>query len=134
MNRCDAEEVAPPSSSRLPTLRPAPTASGLRVCDAARNTARDLPIHEILLRFELGDFTGALVVAGRLLDDERVPVIALDVSGVAMLAEGPAQRAILELVDGARTVEEIVDASGLSMLDAFRALCQLAERDVLTLR
>jgi hypothetical protein len=33
-----------------------------------------------------------------------------------------------------RTVEEIVEASGLSMLDALRTICQLAERGVLALR
>jgi hypothetical protein len=101
--------------------------------EAAQQTARDLPIQEILLRFELGDYTGALVVAGRLLDEDRVPFVTVDVPDVAMLAVGQDQRTILELVDGERTLEEIVEASGLSMLDAFRTICQLAERGVFAL-
>ena len=133
MNRCDAEELAPPSSQR-PTLRPVASASRLRRREAAKQTARELPIHEILLRFELGDYIGALAAAGRLLDDDRVPVITVDVPYVGMLAVGRDQQIVLELVDGKRTIEEILEASGLSILDAFRTICQLAERGVLVLR
>jgi hypothetical protein len=47
---------------------------------------------------------------------------------------GPDEETVLGLVDGQRNVEELVEASGLSMLDAFRAMCELAERGLLVLR
>lgn len=133
-NRCDiAEELSPPSSQR-PTLRPVVTASQVRMREAAREMARRLPIQEILARFEFGDFTGALAVAGKLLDERRVPVLTIDLVEVDRDAMSQDEETILALVDGRRSVEEVVEASGLSMLDAFRAMCELAERGLLVLR
>jgi hypothetical protein len=126
-----AEEPSPPSSQR-PTLRPA-VASGMRLRETARRTARVEPIQEILARFELGDYTGALAVAARLLDDGRVPVVTMasrDLDGVVL---GVQELALLQVIDGRRNVEEVLDASGMQMIDAFRALCEMAEKGLVVL-
>jgi hypothetical protein len=126
-----AEEHSPPSSQR-PTLRPA-VASGMRLRETARRTARVEPIQEILARFELGDYTGALSVAARLLDEGRVPVVTVasrELDGVFL---GSRELALLHVIDGRRNVEEVVEASGMEMIDAFRALCEMAEKGLVVL-
>jgi hypothetical protein len=102
--------------------------------DAARETTRDLPIHEILARFELGDFAGALVAAGQLLDEERVPVLVVEPGEVGALPADDFHAALLGIIDGERTIEDVLDASGMSMIDGLRAICELAERGLVVLR
>ncbi len=127
-----AEELSPPSD-QSPTLRPAALESGLRFKETARKTARLLPIQEILARFEFGDYRGALAVAGKLLDEGAVPVLTVSSREMDGVVLGADELTLLAVIDGHRTVEEILDASGLLMIDAFRALCEMAEKGLVVL-
>ena len=132
LHRSDlAEDLSPPSSQR-PTLRPA-VQSGMRLRETARRTARVEPIQEILARFELGDYTGALAVAARLLDDGRVPVLTATSRELDGVVLGGRELTLLGAIDGRRNVEEVIQASGMHMLDAFRALCEVAEKGLVVL-
>ena len=132
-NRCDVADELPPPSSQRPTVRPAALESGMRLRETGKRTTRVLPIQEILARFEMGDYLGALSVAGRLLDAGGVPVVTAssrDLDGVSLAAN---ELTLLEAIDGRRTLEEVLVASGLLMVDAFRALCELAEKGLVVL-
>jgi len=65
------------------------------------------------------------LLVGRLIDDDDLDRAAVDVAGVERLPK-PEQR-MLELVDGERTVREIVTQSHMSGFDACKILYQLIE-------
>jgi hypothetical protein len=113
-------------------------------------------------RYAVGDFTGALVVAESILDtnpdDEDAKRYAQScrevltqmyaarigpMDQVAMVAVPPDQitwlsldhRAgfLLSLVDGVSSIEEILDISGMTRLDALRIMYTLVQQNVITL-
>jgi hypothetical protein len=99
----------------------------------ARHVARELaPLHELLYKFEVGDHLGALATAEALLDACLVPTAlrpfdppeALDSTALLLLT----------FVDGRTTLERVLDASEIPMLDGLRALCDLVEWGVVALR
>jgi len=46
---------------------------------------------------------------------------------------GGRELTLLGAIDGRRNVEEVIQASGMHMLDAFRALCEAAEKGLVVL-
>jgi hypothetical protein len=99
----------------------------------SRRTETDLtPLHELLYKFEVGDHLGALATAEALLDAHLVPTALrpfdppepLDATALLLLT----------FVDGRTTLERVLDASEIPMLDALRALCDLVEGGVVALR
>ncbi len=134
-----------------PVLMPSPPAS-----------ARDRELTEMKDRYAMGDFTGALVVAEGLLqqnsddiDAQRYAQSCRDVltqmysarlgalsQRVCVAVPGDQIRwlsldhragFVLSLIDGSSTVEELLDISGMNRLDALRILYTLFDQRVITL-
>ncbi len=98
-----------------------------------RHASSDLaPLHELLYRFEVGDHLGALATAEALLDAHLVPT-ALHPFDPPDLVD-PTASLLLGFVDGRTTLERVLDASEIPMLDALRALGDLVEAGVVALR
>ncbi len=123
------EEPAPPSSQR-PTIKPPVRSSGLRLKPRDAN----LPIEELLARFEVGDYLGALALADTMLDDRRIPVLLLDQDELKLAALDHREGFIISLIDGTTSLEAVLDASAMPMLDALRLFCELFERRVIGLQ
>jgi len=104
-----------------PTARP----SGHAVSELA-------PLHELLYKFEVGDHLGALATAEALLDAHLVPTALHAFEPPETL--DPTALLLLTFVDGRTTLERVLDASEIPMLDALRALCDLVEWGVVALR
>lgn len=114
-------------------------------------------------RVSLGDYTGALAIAEKLLaldpDDEPVKICAESCRGVLKQMYttriGPLDRVpivmvardqlrwlsidhragfVLSLVDGVSSLEMILDVSGMAELDALRILSELAQQRIISFR
>jgi hypothetical protein len=114
-------------------------------------------------RVSLGDYTGALEIAERLLDldpdDEAIKVVAESCRGILKQMYtariGPLDRVplvmvardqlrwlsidhragfVLSLVDGVSSLEMILDVSGMPELDALRILSELAQQRIISFR
>jgi hypothetical protein len=123
---------------------------------------RDIEITEMKDRYAMGDFTGALVVADGLLevdpddiDAQRYAQSCRDVltqmysarlgslrQRVSIAVPGDEIRwlsldhragFVLSLIDGSSTVEELLDISGMTRLDALRILYTLFDQRVISL-
>lgn len=146
------QNAAPPASPAM-----ASEGSAIDLVDQARPSTPQVDHHrEMADRFALGDFSGALVVAelilgarpgdpaaGRYAEAAREKLEQLYGSRLGSLQARPRvvvgdanvrwlgldHRAgfILSRVDGASTVEEIVDTSGMPRLEALRTLCDLID-------
>lgn len=113
-------------------------------------------------RYAVGDFTGALVVAESILDanpdDEdakryaqscrevltqmyaarigpmdQVAVVAVPPDQITWLSLDHRAGFLLSLVDGVSSIEEILDISGMTRLDALRIMYTLVQQNVITL-
>jgi len=113
-------------------------------------------------RYAVGDFTGALVVAESLLDTnpededakryaqscrevltqmyaarigpmDQVAVVAVPPDQITWLSLDHRAGFLLSLVDGVSSIEEILDISGMTRLDALRIMYTLVQQNVLTL-
>lgn len=118
---------------------------------------------EMVDRFELGDFTGALALAETLLeidasDDEarrisatsrtrlraiyvgrlgaldQVPVMMIPHAELRWLALDHRAGFVLSLVDGTSSIEEIIDVSTMPQLEVLRTLYNLLSQNVISLR
>lgn len=114
-------------------------------------------------RFDLGDFTGALNTAetllevdpddrdakhiaevcraklraiyiGRLGSLDQVPVLAVAPSEFRWLSLDHRAGFLLSLIDGASTLEDVIDVSAMSQLEALRTLYNLMTQQIITLR
>jgi hypothetical protein len=114
-------------------------------------------------RVSLGDYTGALEIAEKLLDvdpdDEAIKVVAESCRGILKQMYtariGPLDRVplvmvardqlrwlsidhragfVLSLVDGVSSLEMILDVSGMAELDALRILSELAQQRIISFR
>ena len=121
----------PPSSSAAaarrsaPTVPPPPIASVIRYKSGA-------PVDELLYRMAMGDSSGALDAAQDLFDARYVPVLVLPPLGSSDIRLGYREQLLLTLIDGNAPLSEVLEGSGLELLDALRALCELLEKDVVT--
>ncbi len=123
----------------------------------------DTPLREMRERFSLGDYSGALVVAesileedpnhgeaGRLADNcrnvlqqmyvarlgslERVPFVAVPREQLRWLSIDHRSGFVLSHVDGVSSLEQILDVSGMPTLDALRILYELVQQRVIGIR
>ena len=76
-------------------------------------------------RVRSGDFHGALFAAMHALDNAPMPVLHASPTYLAKARLTAAQRMILPLVDGITPLEEIIDASGLALLEGLEAFAEL---------
>jgi len=117
-------------------------------------------MREVRDRFDVGDFTGALVLAEGILELDtenadallyaehcrdvlkqmylsriggvrRVPQVAMSPEELRWLALDHRGGFLLSLVDGRCSVDEILDMSGMTDLDALRVLMQLLQQNVI---
>jgi hypothetical protein len=120
------------------------------------------PLPDMQDRYAVGDFTGALVVAESILDlnpdDEdakryaqscrevltqmyaarigpmdQVAVVAVPTDQITWLSLDHRAGFLLSLVDGVSSIEEILDISGMTRLDALRIMYTLVQQNVITL-
>jgi hypothetical protein len=121
------------------------------------------PQAEMKERFALGDYSGALVVAESLLEENpthveareyaescrsvlqqmymarigslaRVPVVEVARDQLRWLSIDHRAGFVLSLVDGISSLEMILDVSGMPSLDALRILFELVEQRIVSLR
>ena len=121
------------------------------------------PLREMQERFSLGDYTGALVIADALLEEEpgnaeaarfaescrsvleqmytarlgpldRVPFVAVPREQLRWLSLDHRAGFVLSHVDGLSSLEEIVDVSGMASLDTLRILFELVQQRVISFR
>jgi hypothetical protein len=147
-----------------PSAKEAPDLASLAVQATSAEAIREAPsAREMNDRVSLGDYTGALEVAERLLaiDPHDAPVRTCAESCRGVLKQmyttriGPLDRApvvmvardqlrwlsidhragfVLSLVDGVSSVEMILDVSGMAELDALRILAELAQQRIIAFR
>jgi hypothetical protein len=113
-------------------------------------------------RYAVGDFTGALVVAESILDSDpdnedakryaqscrevltqmyaarlgpmdQVPSVVVPSDQITWLSLDHRAGFLLSLVDGISNIEEILDISGMTRLDALRIMYTLAQQNVIAL-
>jgi hypothetical protein len=129
-----ADLVQAPISRNAPTLpppgmpetvRPPPRISVTRYKSGA-------PVDELLYRISMGDHDGALDAAQALFDAGSIPVLVLPVEGMTALV-GYRADLLLTCVDGVTPLSAVIEASGLEMLDALRALGELLAENVVVL-
>jgi hypothetical protein len=121
------------------------------------------PIAEMQERFALGDYSGALVMAESLLEDNpshveareyaescravlqqmyaakigpltRVPIVEVARDQMRWLSIDHRAGFMLSLVDGVSSLEMILDVSGMPYLDALRILYELVQQRIISLR
>ena len=121
------------------------------------------PMGELRERYALGDFSGALTVAERLLEEDpanldvtryaescrevlqqmymarlgsfrRVPVVAVPAEKLRWLTLDHRAGFLLSHVDGVSTLEELFDVSGMKQLEAMRVIYELLQQRVVVLR
>ncbi len=138
----------------MPPPPPPPAASSGRNVD---------PLQEMRERFSLGDYSGALVVAESILEDdpdhaealqceascrqvleqmyttrigslERVPFVAVPQEQLRWLSLDHRAGFVLSHVDGNCSLEQILDVSGMPPLDALRILYELLQQRVIGFR
>lgn len=112
--------VSRPSVRSTPTLRPT-------LSDGPLSGGPLGPIRDLLARFEAGDYLGALALADTVLDPGATPVLTLPREDSPAHSRDAKTAIVFSLVDGQRTLEDVLEASDLSMLDALRVVCELVE-------
>jgi len=144
--------VAQAQERRTPVAPAAPSSEG----------ERDL-LREMRERFSLGDYSGALVMAESILEEDpdnseaqkcvescrtvlermyaarigpldRVPFVAVPPEQLKWLSIDHRAGFVLSHVDGACSLEQILDVSGMPTLDALRILYELAQQRVIAFR
>ncbi len=145
---------------RVPVaVAPSPLAAPAKA--AASGVAN--PIVEMQERFALGDYSGALVMAESMLDEnpthteareyaescrsvlqqmytarigplDRVPVVDIASDQLRWLSIDHRTGFILSLVDGISSLEMILDVCGMPPLDALRMLFELVQQRIISLR
>lgn len=130
---------------------------------AATPSPDDTPLREMRERFSLGDYSGALVVAESILEEEpthgeasrlaencrgvlqqmyvarlgaldRVPFVAVPREQLRWLSIDHRAGFVLSHVDGISSLEQILDVSGMPTLDALRILYELVQQRVIGIR
>jgi hypothetical protein len=153
-------------SSNAPRLSFSPAAGDpLEIVAVRAQSVRPGPLPkatmvEVRDRFDVGDFTGALALAGKILEDEpehvdallyaehcrdvlkqmyistlgglrRVPQIAVSPEQLRWLALDHRAGFLLAQLDGRSTFEELLDVCGMPPFEAIRLLVQLLQQNVI---
>jgi hypothetical protein len=125
MNSATQSADQAPDSRNAPTLPPPARVSVTRYKSGA-------PVDELLYRLSVGDNAGALDAAQALFDTRRIPVLVLPLQTMTALF-GYRADLLLSCIDGATPLSDVIDASGMEMLDALRALGELLAENVIAL-
>jgi hypothetical protein len=133
---------------------------GERVASVKPGASPSVTMREVRDRFDVGDFTGALVLAEGILGHDaenadallyaehcrdvlkqmyisrlggmkKIPQVAMSPEDLRWLALDHRAGFLLSLVDGRCAVDEILDVSGMPDLDALRVLMQLLQQNVI---
>jgi hypothetical protein len=152
------DSLNPPS---VPSERPAEQAPAPEI-ELAPGGALEPAYAEMKDRYAMGDFTGALVIAESVLEVEqsdaealryaescrkvltqmyaarlgaldRVVSVAVPADQIRWLSLDHRAGFLLSLVDGISTLEEILDISGMTRLEALRIMYALLEQRVITI-
>jgi hypothetical protein len=139
-----------PKQASSPMPPPLPIASAAALIAEARD------------RYAMGDFSGALVVVETLLESDpehleaarissscrdvlmqmyaarlgplsQIASVAIPADQIRWLSLDHRAGFLLSLVDGISSIEEILDVSGMSRLDALRIMCTLLEQRVIAI-
>ncbi len=151
----EALDLVAAEVDRTESAKPPPPAS---------SSARDVdPAREMRERFSLGDYSGALVVAEAILEDDpnhaealrcvdscrgvleqmyttrigsldRVPFVAVPQEQLRWLSIDHRSGFVLSHIDGNCSLEQILDVSGMPTLDALRILYELLQQRVIGFR
>ncbi len=146
-----------------PSNRPKPMSDPPASLEAATALTPEETIREMRDRFSLGDYTGALVLADGLLEDDpnnpevkecaencrqvlrqmytarigpldRVPMVTVARDQLRWLSIDHRAGFVLSHIDGISSLEMILDVSGMPLLDALRILCELAQQRIISFR
>lgn len=161
-----------PSWDQLPTTPPPPEQQALVDATAGIDTPRvpdaapappPITEQEMKDRVAVGDFSGALEIAEKLLDEDpndqgartcaddcretlkkmylgrigslaRVAVVSVPRDQLRWLSIDHKAGFVLSLVDGVSTLEMVLDLTGMTELDALRILSELVQQRIITLR
>ena len=156
--RAAAALTAAAGRAKAVSERPAPMSEA-----APTPLSPEETIREMRDRFSLGDYTGALVLADGLLEDDpanpevkecaencrqvlrqmytarigpldRVPVVTVARDQLRWLSIDHRAGFVLSHIDGVSSLEMILDVSGMPLLDALRILCELAQQRIISFR
>jgi hypothetical protein len=161
-----SEKDEPPPSGKKTTPPPAPVEDPAFLERAKKKSIRqDVPPteEEMNERVALGDYTGALAIAEKLLQEnpgnaavtsvadncrtvlrqmyitkigpmDRVPMVMVPRDQLRWLSIDHRAGFVLSLVDGVSSIEMILDVSGMPELDALRILTELAQQRIIAFR
>jgi hypothetical protein len=158
----DSFSLPPLDSLNAPPEKSEPPAPALEL-DLEGNSEIEPAYAEMKDRYAMGDFTGALVIAESVLEVEpsdaealryaescrkvltqmyaarlgpldRVVEVAVPADQIRWLSLDHRAGFLLSLVDGISTVEEILDISGMSRLEALRIMYALLEQRVISIQ
>jgi hypothetical protein len=149
----------------VPELDTSPPPGGRSPEEHARAQKGDGPPSEQEMndRVSLGDYSGALAIAEKLLETdpknravnecaencrnvlrqmytarigplEKVPIVMVPRDQLRWLSIDHKAGFVLSLVDGVSSVEMILDVSGMQELDALRILSELAQQRIISFR
>jgi hypothetical protein len=169
----DVDLEEPPSSLELGRSDSPPFGAGLvdELEEHGAETVRRPILEEVIKpreremadRVSLGDYSGALEIAEKILADspndenaracaencravlrqmyatrigplDRVPVVMVPRDQLRWLSIDHKAGFVLSLVDGVSTLEMIIDVSGMAELDTLRILSELAQQRIISLR
>jgi hypothetical protein len=140
----DRPTTPPPATATrsgiLPKNDSAPTLEGFEeprpLCPLWDSREPEPAVHEILYRFALGDWAGAIAAADLLLEGRRVPALCLPLDFLQELEVELDYKAYLLLaqVDGKTPLSEVLAHSFLSYGDALHTFCSLVEQRIILLR
>jgi len=156
-------ELPEPSDALDLVAREADRETPIIVPTAPTSSSNLDPMREMRERFSLGDYSGALVVAEELLEEnpndpealkcadscrqvleqmytarigplDRVPFVAVPQEQLRWLNLDHRAGFVLSHIDGNCSLEQILDVSGMPTLDALRILFELVQQRVISFR
>ena len=168
MGRPSGDTLLALANHRAPLLTP-PRVPAVAMPTVPRDEVPEAPAHgvdpvvEMQERFALGDYSGALVMAESMLEEnptnvaareyadscravlqqmytarigplDRVPVVEVARDQLRWLSIDHRTGFILSLVDGVSSLEMILDVSGMPPLDALRMLFELVQQRIISVR
>jgi hypothetical protein len=115
-----------PSVRDSPTLPPPSPLSVIRFRSG-------LPVDELVYRLGVGDSSGALDAAEELFEDGAVARVVLPPEVIATMMLEYRESMLLAYVNGSSTLKQVINDTGLELIDALRALCELVDRRIVVL-
>ena len=157
------DDALAPEPEPAPAKKETPRANAVAKADETAAGAANDPSAEMRDRFALGDYSGALVMAESLLEEnptlgealeyadscrsmltkmytarigplDRVPVVEVQRDQLRWLSIDHRAGFVLSLVDGESILEMILDVSGMRELDALRILFELVQQRIISFR